>query len=372
MSVIKKITLVSVISLALIGCSDTYSSGNSKGAANSNNGDLRSSKRVVNFLTDVEGMSLYTFDKDTLNKSNCLPGECQDTWPLFVGIDSGNADLKVLPGTQGHLAYRKHPLYYFINDNAVGDVNGNNVKEVWHLVHAPAAPADAQVKLSDTKIEQTYLADKDARTLYVFDKDTANVSNCYDSTPTSGEGCESVWPVFYSADLGNLPSGTTTADFGVIERDKTRAKEGEPTKQVTYKGKPLYYFTPDNKEALSTKGDWVKGVWHMVELDAKKVESGAAVTAPTEPTSNADIAAGKSRFEGSCFACHGKDGLQRPGGNASYKQIGTIGNATTIENLLHFMKSDGSGKNSTMVGIAQGLSDQDIKNVAAYIATLKK
>lgn len=112
MKTLTHITLASIATLALMGCSDTYSGDNK-----SNNGDLRASKRAVKFLTDVEGMSLYTFDKDTLNKSNCLPGECQDTWPLFVGIDGGNADLKVLPGTQGHLAYRKHPLYYFINLN---------------------------------------------------------------------------------------------------------------------------------------------------------------------------------------------------------------------------------------------------------------
>ena len=73
--------------------------------------------------------------------------------------------------------------------------------------------------------------------------------------------------MFYSADLGTLPAGTSADDFGVIDRNVTKAKPGEPTQQVTYKGKPLYYFTPDNEEALSTKGDWAKGVWHLVELN---------------------------------------------------------------------------------------------------------
>jgi len=348
MTTITKLTLASAATLALIGCGDSYNDKEEAG--------LKASNRNAKFLVDTEGMSLYTFDKDTLNKSNCLPGKCQDVWPLFVGVDNNDTDIKAVPESEGHLAYRKHPLYYFINDAKAGDVNGNNVKDVWHLVHAPSAPTDTQVKLSGTNIKQTFLTDKDQRALYTFDKDTNGVSNCYDSTPTSGTGCESTWPVFYSADLGALPVGTAATDFTTITRDGTRAKKGEPTQQIAYKGKPLYYFTPDNKEALSTKGDWVKGVWHLVELDVKKVE------VPQ------DTSAGEKIFA-NCASCHQADGLGTPGGAI---KIGEVGNAQTIENLLNFMKNDGTGKNSTMVGIAKGLSAQKIKDVSAYIATLKK
>jgi predicted lipoprotein with Yx(FWY)xxD motif len=223
-------------------------------------------------------------------------------------------------------------------------------------VHAQTVPADTQVKFSEANIKQTFLTDKDQRALYTFDKDTKGVSNCYDSTPTSGTGCESIWPVFYSADLGALPTGTSVADFAVIDRNVTKAKVGEPTQQVTYKGSPLYYFTPDDKEALSTKGDWVKGVWHLVELDANKVE------VPL------DTSAGKKIYS-NCASCHREDGLGTPGGAI---KIGEVGDAKKIETLLNFMKNDGAGKNSTMVAIAKGLSAQKIKDVSAYIATLKK
>lgn len=268
-----KITLASVATLALIGCGDSYNDNNNPTTQPTvvTEAQLKASNRNAKYLTDTDGMSLYTFDNDTLNKSNCLVGACQDTWPLFVGVDNNDSDIKAVPESEGHLAYRKHPLYYFANDIEVGDVNGNNINEVWHLVHAQTAPADTQVKLSETNIKQTFLTNKDQRALYTFDKDEKGVSNCYDSTPTSGEGCESTWPVFYRADLGTLPTGTSEADFGVIDRNTTRAKEGEPTQQVTYKGSPLYYFTPDNKEALSTKGDWVQGVWHLAEISSEGI-----------------------------------------------------------------------------------------------------
>ena len=358
MKIVTKIVMASVASLALIGCGDSYN--------DNEEGELRGSNRNATFLVDTDAMSLYTFDKDILNKSNC-DAECQKIWPLFEGGNSGSEDIKVLAGTD-QLSYRKHPLYYFVKDKAPGDILGNNVKDVWHLVHAPAGSTDSQTALSETVIKQTFLTDKNQRALYTFDKDTNGVSNCYDSTPTSGTGCESTWPVFYSGDLGGLPEGTSAADFSILNRDATKAKQGGSTQQIAYKGKPLYYFTPDNKEALSTKGDWVKGVWHLVELNAQKI-GGETTTTPTTgdtPINNTD--AGKQIFN-NCASCHQADGLGTPGGAI---KIGEVGNAQTIENLLNFMKNDGKGKNSTMVSIAQGLSEQKIKDVSAYIATLKK
>jgi len=361
-----KIAMASVACMALVGCSDSYD--DNKNVENvapvtAPTSELKVLNRNAKFLTDTDSMSLYIFDKDMLNTSNC-DAECQQIWPLFEGADTGSEDIKVLEGTD-HLTYRKHPLYYFVNDKALGDILGNNVKNVWHLVYAPAGSTDTQTTLSETNMKQTYLTDKEGRALYTFDKDSENVSNCYDTTPTSGEGCETIWPVFYSADLGALPSGTTAADFAVINRDAAKAKEGEPTQQVSYKGKPLYYFTPDNKEAGSVKGDWVKGVWHLIELDAVKV----GTTPPTteEPTTGADVEAGKSKYA-SCASCHGPDGLNRAFGISI--KIGELDDPAKVEPLLNYMKNDGQGKNSTMVNIAKGLSDKEIKDLSAYIGTL--
>ncbi len=352
MKYITKVAMASVACMALIGCGDSYS-----GSKKDNKAELKVLNRNANFLTDSQGMSLYTFDKDALNKSNC-DVECHKIWPLFIGTGDGT-DLTTPQSDQ--LAYRKHPLYYFVKDKKQGDVLGNNVKNVWHVVHAKSAPMDTQVALSTTIIKQTFLTDKDGRALYTFDKDSKDVSNCYDTTPTSGTGCESTWPVFYSDDLGKLPTGTSASDFGVIDRDATKAKAGESLKQVTYKGAPLYYFTPDNKEAGSVKGDWVKGVWHLVEMAATKVDMSASTT------TGGSVAAGKTRFTG-CASCHGMDGLTKAFGISI--KIGELDDAAKVETLLKFMKNDGTGKNSTMVGIAKNLSEDEIQNLSAYIGTL--
>jgi len=96
-----------------------------------------------------------------------------------------------------------------------------------------------------------YLSDNYGMTLYTFDKDTQNKSNCYN-------GCEAKWPVFYGTiDEAKLPSGIEKSDFGTITRDNG-------AKQTTYKSQPLYYFFKDNAPKVKS-GDGVKGVWHIVK-----------------------------------------------------------------------------------------------------------
>lgn len=356
--------------LALIGCGDSYSDKDN-GTVTQSNSKLKTLDREVSFLVDTNKISLYSFDKDTLNKSNC-DADCRKIWPIFSGANTTNSDIKVLEGTD-HLAYRKHPLYFFNKDTAVGDILGNNIKDVWHLVFAPLGSNDTQTELSDTKVKQTYLTDKDGRSLYTFDNDTPDLSNCYDSTPTSNTGCESTWPVFYAEDLGELPTGISKSNFETIGRDASRAKTGESLKQISYKGSPLYYFTPDAKKSGVTNGDWVKGVWHLVEVDSKKVGETTPST-PTSPYTTEAAEKGKAIFTNpaKCASCHGADGQTPPLGVDNV--IAKYGDAKLIDQKLKDMRDNGNPQNrhAAMVNVAKNLSDEAIINLSAFIATLKK
>jgi len=354
------ITLACLSTLVLIGCGDNYNDKNEASPS-----QLKTLDRELSFLVDTNQMSLYTFDKDGLNKSNC-DADCRKIWPIFAGANTTNTDIKVLEGTD-HLAYRKHPLYFFHKDTAVGDILGNNIKDVWHLVFTPLGSNDTQTEFSDTKVTQTYLTDKNGRSLYTFDKDTKDVSNCYDATPTANKGCESTWPVFYAKDLGVLPAGTSTADFGTLERNATKAKAGESLQQTTYKGQALYYFTPDAKKSAVTSGDWVKGVWHLVEINSKKANESSPYTAQAAEK-------GKAIFTNpaKCARCHGADGQTPPLGVDNV--IAKYGDAKLIDQKLRDMRDNANPQNrgDIMVGIAKGLSDEAIVNLSAFIATLKK
>jgi predicted lipoprotein with Yx(FWY)xxD motif len=91
-------------------------------------------------LTDAKGMTLYTYDKDTNNTSNCTGG-CLKAWsPFLVSAGAATtslpANLGTFKRTDGSMQYtwKGMPLYYFASDTKPGDVTGDGVGGVWHVV----------------------------------------------------------------------------------------------------------------------------------------------------------------------------------------------------------------------------------------------
>lgn len=88
---------------------------------------------------NAEGMTLYTFDKDKANsgKSVCND-QCATNWPPLMADDSANAsgDFSVITRDDGkkQWAYKGQPLYLFKKDEKPGDMKGDNVNDVWHVV----------------------------------------------------------------------------------------------------------------------------------------------------------------------------------------------------------------------------------------------
>jgi len=90
-------------------------------------------------LTDDKGMTLYTFDKDEKGKSNCYD-QCAANWPPFAAGADAKADGEwtIVERTDGTKmwAYDGKPLYLWIKDKKPGDVTGDMVMDVWHVVKA--------------------------------------------------------------------------------------------------------------------------------------------------------------------------------------------------------------------------------------------
>ena len=87
------------------------------------------------------------------------------------------------------------------------------------------------------------LADSKGMTLYVFDKDTPGVSNCYDK-------CAANWPP-----LAAPADAMAMGEWTVVER-----KDG--TRMWAYKGMPLYTFVKD-KAPGDVTGEGAAGLWHV-------------------------------------------------------------------------------------------------------------
>jgi predicted lipoprotein with Yx(FWY)xxD motif len=95
----------------------------------------------------------------------------------------------------------------------------------------------------------TYLAGPTRLALYTFDNDSAGSSSCTAS-------CAETWPPLTIA-MGETPSAPASVprELGTLERD-------DGSLQVTYDGKPLYYYSGDGA-LYDTTGDGVAGVWHL-------------------------------------------------------------------------------------------------------------
>lgn len=89
-------------------------------------------------LTDAAGRTLYTFDKDQANKSNCQ-GACLQNWPPYVAEPTAGAKPLASVGRfehddLKHWTFNGSPLYYFAGDAKPGDRNGDGKGGVWHVV----------------------------------------------------------------------------------------------------------------------------------------------------------------------------------------------------------------------------------------------
>jgi predicted lipoprotein with Yx(FWY)xxD motif len=88
-------------------------------------------------LTDVKGMTLYTFGKDAGGKSACN-GPCATNWPpLMASADAKPAGAyTVITRDDGgkQWAYKGKPLYTWQKDQKPGDITGDGfLNGAWHI-----------------------------------------------------------------------------------------------------------------------------------------------------------------------------------------------------------------------------------------------
>jgi len=93
------------------------------------------------FVTGANGMSLYIFTPDTATTSACVD-QCEANWPpLTVAAASDATAGSGVTGTIGTITRADgtiqvtlggHPLYYFANDKAAGDLNGQGLNDKWY------------------------------------------------------------------------------------------------------------------------------------------------------------------------------------------------------------------------------------------------
>jgi predicted lipoprotein with Yx(FWY)xxD motif len=112
--------------------------------------EVANDPELGDFVAGADGMTLYVFLPDEGDTSACN-GECAVNWPPLTGEVAAGAGVTGALGTitredgSAQVTLGGAPLYYFIGDEAAGDVNGQGLQDVWYL----ASPAGTPVGASD-------------------------------------------------------------------------------------------------------------------------------------------------------------------------------------------------------------------------------
>jgi len=250
---------------------------------------LGASDKLGNYLTDKDGNALYFLSNDADGANNCTGG-CAQAWTIFDITDLTQAQLgsglaigdfnSISTPNGNQLTYKGWPLYYYSPGGVrelTGLTTGDGIDGIWYvakpdyaimLANAQLVGADGKNYIVSATNEYSegvgatiYFTDLTGRTLYAFKADSFNI-NKYTNTDAAHNA---FWPI-YETDKAQIPS--------IIDKTLFNTISVFGNIQVTYKGRPLYYFEPDlvtatGKFRASTKGVSIgsPGLWPIVFKD---------------------------------------------------------------------------------------------------------
>ena len=112
----------------------------------------------------------------------------------------------------------------------------------------PSPTPEPTVSVADSPLGKILIGSANKMTLYTYAKDSADLSNCYDT-------CATNWPAF-------TVTGEPIAAAGITGKLGTAVRK-DGSKQLTINSKPLYFYNKDTKPG-DTLGQNVGTVWFVV------------------------------------------------------------------------------------------------------------
>jgi predicted lipoprotein with Yx(FWY)xxD motif len=143
------------------------------------------------------------------------------------------------------------------------------------------ASATALVVTTKSGSAGAFLTDGSGRAMYLWEKDPMNKSVCTGA-------CASAWPPVPA-------SGTVTASGSAVSKDLGTITRSDGTKQLTYDGHPLYYFSGDTGPG-QTNGQGSDGFgakWWLVSPSGTMITGSESGSSPsTSPSSSSGYGGG--------------------------------------------------------------------------------
>jgi predicted lipoprotein with Yx(FWY)xxD motif len=133
------------------------------------------------------------------------------------------------------------------------------------------------------------------KAVYLWAKDTGDMSNC-------NGACAGAWPPVTTTGTATAAGGAKASDIGTITRS-------DGTKQVTYDGHPLYYFSGDSGPGTATGqgSDAFGAQWWLVtpagsDVTAAVTSFTAGGAAPSAPAPSAPASSPASSSAGGSWS----------------------------------------------------------------------
>ncbi len=212
-------------------------------------------------LLNDKNYSVYMWDKDQANKSNC-DAACTRSWvPVVASVAAQpQGEWSIFERSPGvrQWAFRKKPLYTYALDAETRSQQGSDIPG-WHNVYvqkAPAFPKEFTQQDSETGV---VLADAKGKTIYTYNcaDDSVDQLSCdsmdspqsYRLAICGGgkvERCLRDWPYVVAA----KDAKSTSRTWSVVEVDPQTGHAAEPGKGLkvwAYQGQPVYTHILDKK-----------------------------------------------------------------------------------------------------------------------------
>ncbi len=117
---------------------------------------------VGTFLAGGNGMTLYTYKKDTTPGTSACTAGCATNWPPFklgagetvqagTGVTGTFATIKRDDGSD-QVTYNGAPLYYFVGDTKAGDTSGQGLNNVWYVASPTGSAPGGSASPSPAKV----------------------------------------------------------------------------------------------------------------------------------------------------------------------------------------------------------------------------
>jgi predicted lipoprotein with Yx(FWY)xxD motif len=209
----------------------------------------------------ANGSTVYAFDGDGPNKSNCTD-VCAKMWQPVLAPEVGSLARKDWSVVQREgvrqWTYRKKPLYTYVDDEAAGAEDGLDVPG-WHAVFTQPAPAWPKSFTTQITTSGIVLADSKGHTIYEYNcgDDSVDQLACdHPDTPQEyryavcGGGDPSKCAHNFPYVIATKADGVENAAWTIMDIDPSTGRRAKPGQADAvhvwaYRERPVYTFVRD-------------------------------------------------------------------------------------------------------------------------------